>query len=67
MHISICLLLVTLINIQEVKQQYEKWSADRTTLEICIEDDPSPAIVLDQKENEVGQWIISPLSSPTQV
>ena len=65
--ISICLLLVTLINIQEVKQQYEKWSADRTTLEICIEEDPSPAIVLDQKENEVGQWIISPLSSPTQV
>ena len=52
---------------QEVKQHYEKWSADRITLEICIEDDPSPAIVLDQQEQEVGQWKIHPLSFPTQV
>ena len=55
------------IILQEVKQQYEKWIADRITLEMCVEDDPSPAIVLDQQEQGVGQWKIHPLSSPTQV
>ena len=49
---------------QEVEQKYEKWSADDTTLEICTEDDPSPAIKLDQQEQEVGQWKILPLSFP---
>ena len=53
--------------IQEVKQQYEKWSADTTTLEIRCDDDPSPAIELDQQEQEVGPWTILPLAPPPQV
>ena len=56
-----------IVTIQEVKQQYEKWSADRTTLEIRFEDDPSPVIELDQQEQEVGPWTILPLSSLSQV
>ena len=57
-----------IVTIQEVKQQYEKWSADRTTLEIRFDDDnPSPVIELDQQEQEVGQWKILPLSSLSQV
>ena len=56
-----------IVTIQEVKQQYEKWSADRTTLEIRFEDDPSPVIELDQQEQEVGQWKILPLSSLSEV
>ena len=42
-------------------------SGQGTTLEICIEEDSSPTIKLDQDEQEVGQWTIFPLSSPTQV
>ena len=56
-----------ILTIQEVKQQYEKWSADRTTLEIRFDDDPSPIIELDQQEQEVGPWKILPLSSLPQV
>ena len=56
-----------IVTIQEVKQQYEKWSADRTTLEILFDDDPSPVIELDQQEQEVGQWTILPLSSLSRV
>ena len=37
------------------------------TLEIFIEDDPSPVIKLDQQEQEVGPWTILPLSSPPKV
>ena len=56
-----------IVTVQEVKQQYEKWSADRTTLEIRFDDNPSPVIELDQQEQEVGQWKILPLSSLSQV
>ena len=56
-----------IVTIQEVKQQYEKWSADRTTLEILFDDDPSPVIELDQQEQEVDQWKILPLSSLSRV
>ena len=56
-----------IVTIQEVKQQYEKWSVDRTTLEIRFEDDPSPVIELDQQEQEVGPWTILPLAPPPQV
>ena len=53
--------------IQEVQHKYEKWTED-TTLEICIEEDTSPTIKLDQQEQIVdGQWKILPLSSPAQV
>ena len=52
---------------QEVKQQYEKWSADCTTFSIHFDDDPSPAIELDQQEQEVGPWTILPLTPPPQV
>ena len=52
---------------QEVKQQYEKWSADCTKLTIRFEDDPSPVIELDQQEQEVGLWTILPLAPPPQV
>ena len=52
---------------QEVEHKYEKWSADRTTLEIRFDDDPSPVIELDQQEQEVGSWKILPLSSVSQV
>ena len=41
--ISLWQLMYYIVTIQEVKQQYEKWSADRTTLEIRFEDDPSPS------------------------
>ena len=54
-------------SIQEVQQKYEKWSADTTTLEIRCDDDPSPAIDLDQQEQEVGPWTILPLAPPPQV
>ena len=50
-----------------MEQKYEKWTADATTLEILIEDDPSPIIELDQQEQEVGSWKILPLSSPSKV
>ena len=53
--------------IQEVKQQYEKWSPDCTTLSIRCDDNPSPAIELDQQEQEVGPWTILPLAPPPQV
>ena len=56
-----------ILTIQEVKQQYEKWSADTTTLEIRCDDDPSPVIELDQQEQEVGPWSILPLAPPPQV
>ena len=56
-----------IVTIQEVKQQYEKWSVDRTTLEIFIDDDPSPVIELDQQEEKVEQWKIIPLSSLPRV
>ena len=56
-----------IVTIQEVKQQYEKWSADRTTLEIHFEDDPSPTIELDQQEQEISSWKILPLSTLPQV
>ena len=46
---------------QQVNQQYEKWSADSTTLEICSCDH---VIELDQKEQEVGSWKIRPLAPP---
>ena len=49
-----------------MQEKYEKWT-EGTTLEICIEEDSSPTIKLDQDEQEVGQWKIFPLSSPTQV
>ena len=52
---------------QEVEEKYKKWSADRTTLEIRFDDDPSPVIELDQQEQEVGSWKILPLSSVSQV
>ena len=52
---------------QKVQQEYNKWSADTTTLGIFIEDNPSPVIKLDQQEQKVDQWKILPLSSPTQV
>ena len=65
--ISLWQLMYYIVTIQEVKQQYEKWSADRTTLEIRFEDDPSPVIELDQQEQEVGQWKILPLSSLSEV
>ena len=61
------MLYSVILTIQEVKQQYEKWSADRTTLEIFFDDDPSPIIELDQQEQVVGQWKILPLSSLSQV
>ena len=48
---------------QQVKQHYEKWNADSTTLEMCFNDDPSP-VVLDQQEQEVGSWKILPLAPP---
>ena len=52
---------------QEVQHKYEKWTED-TTLEICIEEDTSSTIKLDQQEQIVdGQWKILPLSSPAQV
>ena len=50
-----------------MQKKYEKWSADTVTLEIFIEDDPSPVIKLDQQEQEVGPWTILPLSSPPKV
>ena len=50
-----------------MEQKYEKWTADATTLEIFIEDDPNPIIELDQQEQEVGSWKILPLSSPSKV
>ena len=59
--------MYSIVTIQEVKQQYEKWSEDRTTLEILFDDDPSPVIELDQQEQEVGQWKILPLSSLSRV
>ena len=59
--------MYSIVTIQEVKQQYEKWSADRTTLEIRFEDDPSPTIELDQQEQEIGSWKILPLSTLPQV
>ena len=65
--ISLWQLMYYIVTIQEVKQQYEKWSADRTTLEILFYDNPSPVIELDQQEQEVGQWKILPLSSLSQV
>ena len=65
--ISLWQLMYSIVTIQEVKQQYEKWSVDRTTLEIRFEDDPSPVIELDQQEQEVGPWSILPLSSLSQV
>ena len=52
---------------QEVKQQYEKWTADCTILSIRFDDDPSPVIELDQQEQEVGPWTILPLAPPPQV
>ena len=61
------MLYSVILTIQEVKQQYEKWSTDRTTLEIRFDDDPSPIIELDQQEQEVGPWKILPLSSLPQV
>ena len=65
--ISLWQLMYSIVTIQEVKQQYVKWSVDRTTLEIFIDDDPSPVIELDQQEQEVGQWKILPLSSLSRV
>ena len=59
--------MYSIVTIQEVKQQYEKWSVDRTTLEIFIDDDPSPVIELDQQEEKVEQWKIIPLSSLPRV
>ena len=50
-----------------MKQQYEKWSLDCTKLPLCCEDDPSPAIELDQQEQEVGPWTIFPLAPPPKV
>ena len=50
-----------------MKEEYEKWSADTTTLEIFIEKDPNPIIELDQEEQEVGSWKILPLSCPPKV
>ena len=52
---------------QEVKQEYEKWSPDCTKLSIRFDDNPSPVIELDQQEQEVGPWTILPLASPPQV
>ena len=50
---------------QLVKQHYEKWSADSTTLEMCrFNGDPSPVIELDQQEQEVGSWKILPRAPP---
>ena len=63
----VCHCIQVILTTQEVQQKYEKWIADTTTLEIFIEDDPSPIIQLDQKEQEVGSWKILPLSSPPKV
>ena len=52
---------------QKVRQRYELWNEDYTTFEIYIDDDPSPAIELDQQEHKLEQWKIVPLSSPSQV
>ena len=52
--------------IQKVRQRYELWSEDHT-LEIVIDNDPSPAIELDLQEEELKQWKIYPLSSPSRV
>ena len=52
---------------QKVRQRYELWNEDYTTIEICIDDDPSPAIELDQQEQKLEQWKIVPLASPSQV
>ena len=49
---------------QEVEQKYEKWSADRTTLEISFD---GSSIELDQQEQEVGSWSILPLTQPPKV
>ena len=38
-----------------------------TTLEIRFDDDSSPVIELDQKEQQVGPWTILPLAPPSQV
>ena len=56
-----------ILTTQEVQQKYEKWTADSTTLEIFLEDDPCPIIQLDQEEQMVGSWKILPLSSPPKV
>ena len=50
-----------------MKEQYQKWSVDCNTLEICLDDDPSPVVELDQQEQEVGSWKILPLSSISRV
>ena len=52
---------------QKVRHNYEKWNEDHTTFEVCIDDDPSPAIKLDQQVPEESQWKILPLATPTQV
>ena len=48
-------------------QLYKQWTEDQTTLEIVIDNDPSPAIELDQQEDRLEQWKIVPLSSPSRV
>ena len=42
------LLIFVFLHHSEVEQEYVKWTADRTTLEICFSDDPSPVIEIDQ-------------------
>ena len=48
------LIFVLFLHHSEVKQEYVKWTADRTTLEIRFSDDPSPVIEIDQQEYEVS-------------
>ena len=50
-----------------MQEEYVKWSKDSVTIEVCIDDDSSPVIILDQREQEVDQWKIRPISSPPQV
>ena len=50
-----------------MKEEYEKWSADNTTLDIFIDEDPNPIIELDQQDQEVGSWKVLPLSCPPKV
>ena len=52
-----------------MKEEYEKWSADTTSLEIFIEKVSNPIIELDLQlqDQEVGSWEIKPLSCPPKV
>ena len=56
-----------ILTTQKVRQRYELWNEDDTTLEIVLEDDASPSIELFLEKQEVDTWKIIPLSSPSMV